>query len=156
MNFFYEITLDTEVHNTITELLEMKKRWNNNENISKKMVELLGLESTDQLEKNVACWPGRLMMAKPPEHLKNQFCKNQNSSGFYEAKKTSLINREWVGFCKDNNLTNYDIWDYLNWNVGLYGTGKRKFQKIKGRYFIKSEHEFDLSKFTSLKPHPRA
>lgn len=77
MSFFYEIKSDTEVYNKITEFWEMKKRWSS-EFIGRKIAELLGLESIEQIQKNVACWPGRLMMANPPKHLKEQFCKNPN------------------------------------------------------------------------------
>lgn len=155
MNFFYEIKPDTEVYNKITELLEMKRRWNDKEDIGKKMAELLGFKSNEELDENVACWPHRLMLTNPPEHLKGQFCSNPNRHGYYEAKKKSKINQAWIQFCKENNLTDYDIWEYLNFSVGLFNVrGKKRFQGIEDRYFIESQKEIDVQRFSFLQPMP--
>lgn len=136
--YYYEIIKESVAYKDVYKEREMELHWNSEE-INKKICDFLGVESID---KNLYLTGKVLMMANPPEHIKEQFKKPED--GIYNAKKNSIINKRWIEFCKENNLRRFDAWWVLTRDHDMLGVGgKKSLVFINDRYFIISEFKIE-------------
>lgn len=146
MSYHYEIIKDTEAYKDVYAEKEMELRWNKNEEIGKKICEFLGVKD---INNNLYLTGEYLMMTNPPEYLNSQFKKPSN--GRYTAKKNSQINKDWIEFCKTNNLRRYDSWWVLTRKYNFFSVGGKKgLTFIDDRCFIETEREVEMDFLISI------
>lgn len=97
MKRYFEIKKDTRAHELFHHLFTFENDWLALEEEIEKIIE-------SPMKKNLALATERLALSNPPEHLRNQFVKNPDREGFFNAKVRSDVNKKWLAFVKEHKL----------------------------------------------------
>lgn len=113
-----------------------------------KVSDFLGFK-VDGINAGVYCDAERLSVWNLPENLQASFKKPEWKSGklAYDCKKSSYLNKNWIKFCKENNLNTVGTYDWA-WDLGWVMTRTCLVHRIDNDYYVEPKSgNFDEDEF---------
>ena len=133
-NYYFKIKKDTKTWELMDKCWHWQDAWLEVQ-VQDEIIDLIGTtEIIDDLIADIEC----LTLRKVPEHLENQFRKD-DGYGNFRARKNSRINKDWIEFCAKHDLYVYNPRQFTK-DIGLAKWGNNKssidFFKFEDDYVL--------------------
>lgn len=134
---YYEVLPETDEYKMAHNVYYCVNDWRQ-QNVKDDFKKALGVE----IRNSMCTDPNHLLCKSVPDSLKEQFKKNRNSYGHYEAKVKSDINKKFLEVVEKHDLKYYDM-VHFTFMFNCCGNIKSLYHtKVNGvvRYFIEVQN----------------